>query len=40
MLNFFQKKYLRFLTSSGRIADCQLLVVTTYSKRTGGCPWQ
>ena len=40
MLNIFQKIYLRFLTSSDRIAYCQLLVVTTYSECKGGYPWQ
>ena len=40
MLNFFQRKYLRFRTSSDRIADCQLLVVTTYSECKGGYSWQ
>ncbi len=40
MLNFFQKKHLRFLNFSDRITGCQLLVGATYSKRKGGYPWQ
>jgi len=40
MLIFFRKKYLRFLFPSDRMADCQLLVVTTYPERKGGYPWQ
>ncbi len=40
MFIFFQKKYLRFLTSSDRMTNCQLLVVATYPERKGGYPWQ
>jgi len=40
MFIFFQKKCLRFSTSSDRMTNCQLLVVATYPERKGGCPWQ
>jgi len=40
MFIFSQKKYLRFSTLSYKMTGCQLLVVTTYPERKGGCPWQ
>jgi len=40
MFIFSQKKYLRFSVFSGRMTDCQLLVVATYPEWKGGYPWQ
>ena len=40
MLIYFQRKCLRFLVSSDRIATCQSLLVAAYPEWKGGYQWR